>query len=217
MKAIYTKLIGYMPTAMPLSNPFKINLFKKWLSQLKIPTENHLRFKLVVGVSALFILIGVITLYFLLRTPPKFLPITAEVANKKTNLPHPQEVIAVLSRMASERDLRGLKFEAHNDLVGAEVRINATLDTQAQAILKRMLGQFYTQYQTAIPIATTVALNTDQLPFTIGQVITGPMASIVTTQGERVFVGDRIQGYQLMRIEPGKLVFVGDQRIELPW
>lgn len=212
MKAIYAKLIRYMPTAMPLTNPFK-----KWLPKLKWVTEGSPRLKLIVGVSALLTIIGITTLFFLLRTPPKFLPVTAEVTNKKTNLPHPQEVIAVLSRMASERDLRGLKFEAHNDLGGAEVRINATLDSQAHAILKRMLGQFYTQYQTAIPIATTVALNTDKLPFTIGQVITGPMASIVTTQGERVFVGDRIHGYQLLRIEPGKLIFVGDQRIELPW
>lgn len=212
MKAIYTKLMGYIPTTSSLGNPLT-----KWLPNLKTSMEGNLRLKLIVGISALVMIVGVTTLFFLLRTPPKFLPVTAEVTNRKTRLPHPQEVIAVLSRMATERDLRGLKFEAHNDLGGAEVRINATLDTKAQAILKRMLAQFYTEYQTAIPIAITVALNADKLPFTIGQVITGAMASIVTTQGERVFIGDRIHGYELTRIEPGKLVFVGDQRIELPW
>ncbi len=126
MKAIYTKLMGYIPTTSSLGNPLT-----KWLPNLKTSMEGNLRLKLIVGISALVMIVGVTTLFFLLRTPPKFLPVTAEVTNRKTRLPHPQEVIAVLSRMATERDLRGLKFEAHNDLGGAEVRINATLDTQA--------------------------------------------------------------------------------------
>lgn len=151
--------------------------------------------------------------------PPKFVQATAisPATVEKINLPNPQEVIAVLSRMADERDLRHLEFTITNSLGGAEIIVSGVLDVNAQSVLKRMLTQFYKQYQTAIPITTDVIGATEQLPFTISEVITGQMASIVTSEGERVFVGDRIQGYQLVRIEPGKLIFVGDRRIEIAW
>ena len=157
--------------------------------------------------------------YAFASKPPKFVQTTASSPStaEKTHLSHPQEVIAVLSRMAYERDLRYLDFTTSNSLGGSEIMISGVLDVHAQSVLKRMLTQFYKQYQTAIPITTDIIAATEQLPFTISEVITGQMASIVTSEGERVFVGDRIHGYQLVRIEPGKLIFVGDRRVEIAW
>lgn len=172
-----------------------------------------------IGAGVILMVSASLIWYTLASNPPKFVQAAASSpsASEKTHLPHPQEVIAVLSRMAYERDLRYLHFMTSNSLGGSEVIISGVLDVYAQSILKRMLVQFYQQYQTAIPITTDITSAAEQLPFTISEVITGPMASIVTSEGERVFVGDRIHGYQLTRIEPGKLIFVGDRRIEVAW
>lgn len=163
---------------------------------------------LIIAISITWSVIG--------NKPPKFIQPT-QTKNTKTQLSQPQEIIAVLSRMAYERDLRDLDFATHNSLGGSEVVVHGALDAESQSVLKRMLAQFYKQYQTAIPVSIDITTASQQLPFTISEVITGPMASIVTNEGERVFVGDRIHGYQLIRIEPGKLVFVGDRRIEVAW
>lgn len=172
-----------------------------------------------IGAGVILMVSAGLIWYTLASKPPRFIQATAPSASAgdKMHLSHPQEVIAVLSRMAYERDLRYLHFTISNSLGGSEVIISGVLDVYAQSVLKRMLAQFYKLYQTAIPITTDITSATEQLPFTISEVITGPMASIVTSEGERVFVGDRIHGYQLTRIEPGKLIFVGERRIEIAW
>lgn len=164
--------------------------------------------------AMVFVVVSIVVgslLFLLLRPDP--IPPPMPVHEEKILLLRAQDVVVVLRRMAKERDLRSLSLEAHP----FEVVIRASLDPSANAILKRMLNQFFSKYETAVPVITAVSLASDRLPFTVAQVITGTMASIVTTEGERAFVGDRLHGYQLIQIEPGKLTFLGEQRIELAW
>lgn len=201
-----------MKIALPSLGNFQ-HIFSRISTKVEIPRW----LKWTIAGSITIIGGSVLTWSLFASKPPKFIQPKIIQGEGKTRLPHPQEVIAVLNRMAYERDLRHLEFETHNSLSGSEVLIRAALESNAQTVLKRMLTQFYKQYQTAIPITTEISTSNNLLPFSISEVITGAMASIVTSEGERVFIGDRIHGYQLTRIEPGKLVFVGSHRIELAW
>jgi type III secretion protein D len=55
------------------------------------------------------------------------------------------------------------------------------------------------------------------LPFKIRQVISGVNASIVTQDGERMYIGDELKGVRLVTIDSSILTFAGKRKIQVKW
>ncbi|WP_206093135.1 hypothetical protein [Pseudomonas viridiflava] len=58
---------------------------------------------------------------------------------------------------------------------------------------------------------------TAELPFTIIQISNTRLASILTSDGRRLFLGDEVDGMRFVDINEHKLVFEGERRVEVSW
>lgn len=55
------------------------------------------------------------------------------------------------------------------------------------------------------------------VPFKIIQIVMGADSYLVLEGGERLYVGETHAAYKLLAIRPGRLVFSGRRRVEVPW
>lgn len=95
--------------------------------------------------------------------------------------------------------------------------MQASLDDEEAARFERILVTFFKTYDIAIPVHAVIGNGEAMLPFKILQVVSGRDASVVTKDGERLYVGDELRGVRLLAIRGSHLTFAGKRRIEVTW
>jgi type III secretion protein D len=93
--------------------------------------------------------------------------------------------------------------------------IRGSLDAEEQLRFERLLVRLMEERKPEFPINVTLMTPAELLPFKVIEVIGGKSAGIVTDAGERIAVGETVQGYRLHAVEGSKAVFTGKRRIEV--
>jgi type III secretion protein D len=124
----------------------------------------------------------------------------------------PAKLAEDFSRALAERELRD-RLELR--LLPGHWEIRGALDPEEQQRFERLLVRFTETRKPNFPIKVTLLTPAELLPFRVVEVISGKSPSVVTDDGERLQVGDTHQGWRLSTVEPGKVVFVGKQRVEI--
>ncbi|RZI42204.1 hypothetical protein EGT07_13345 [Herbaspirillum sp. HC18] len=91
--------------------------------------------------------------------------------------------------------------------------MQGALDDEEAARFERILAAFTKQHNITFPVHAKVVSLESMLPFKIRQVIFGADASVVTQEGDRLFVGDEYRGVRLVAIDAGQVVFAGKRKI----
>ena len=93
--------------------------------------------------------------------------------------------------------------------------IRGSLNPEEQHSFERLLVRFMEDRKPEFVINVNLMTPAESLPFKVIEVISGKSAAIVTDAGERIAVGETVQGYRLTAVETGKAVFTGKRRIEV--
>ena len=125
----------------------------------------------------------------------------------------PEKLAEEFTRALAEREL---KDRLELSLKPDRWEVRGSLEPDEQQRFERLLVRFIETRKPEFAIHVNLVAPSDLLPFKIVEVITGKGAGVVTDGGERLQVGDSHQGWRLAAVEPGKLVFVGRQRVEIP-
>jgi type III secretion protein D len=91
------------------------------------------------------------------------------------------------------------------------------LDEDESRLLGRLLATFYKEHDVKSQLNAYVSSPEDMLPFKIQHFTSGAMANVVTSDGQRLYVGDSHRGYTLQRIDGKKLLFAGKKKVEVIW
>jgi len=126
----------------------------------------------------------------------------------------PAQLRALFKKRLADADL--IKY-FDMDLGDGEWTMQADLAEDDAARFDRLLHNFMKEYQIAFPVHAKIVGAESMLPFKIKQVITGANASIVTEDGQRMFVGEEFHGIRVVAIEDNHLVFAGKRKIEMNW
>jgi type III secretion protein D len=94
--------------------------------------------------------------------------------------------------------------------------MQAALDEEARRF-ERILTTFMSKHNITFPVHAKVGGGELMLPFKIRQVISGADASIVTQNGDRVYIGDVHRGVRLVAVQGNHLTFAGKRKIEVNW
>jgi type III secretion protein D len=124
----------------------------------------------------------------------------------------PQRLADEFTRALADREL---KDRLELDLQPDHWEIRGSLDPDEQQRFERLLVRFNETRKPSFPIKVTLLSPAEMLPFKVVEVISGKGASVVTDDGERLQVGDTHMGWRLSSVEPGKVVFMGKQRVEI--
>jgi type III secretion protein D len=100
---------------------------------------------------------------------------------------------------------------------GNAIRMSGNLDTARTRKLEALLVPFVKKYGDMVAINAQVQSVANHLPFRVNQIISGPMAHIVTDDGERIFVGGSYKGYRLTMVRSNKIAFAGARPVEIEW
>ncbi|HYD63142.1 MAG TPA: FHA domain-containing protein [Noviherbaspirillum sp.] len=95
--------------------------------------------------------------------------------------------------------------------------MQAALDDEETRRFERILAAFMSTHDIAFPVHAKVGKGELMLPFKIRQVVSGSHASIVTQDGERLYVGDEYLGIRVVAIQGNHLTFAGKRKIEVIW
>ena len=95
--------------------------------------------------------------------------------------------------------------------------MQASLDDDEAARFERILAGFVSAHNITFPINAKVGSAEAMLPFEIRQVISGANASVVTHDGNRLYIGDEYRGVRLVAINGNNLQFNGKRKIEVKW
>lgn len=120
----------------------------------------------------------------------------------------------ILHHMLKDRDLGSININVGQQ----DITLSGTLVTEEELQrLSRMVERFNRKYQSPLPLHNEVRQRQFKLPFRITQVTTGPMAHLVTNDGNRLFVGDEVEGVRLLEIADNRIIFGGKFQLELAW
>ncbi|OEC35415.1 type III secretion protein D [Pseudomonas cuatrocienegasensis] len=125
------------------------------------------------------------------------------------------EVKQVLSKMLAERELHtrvSLEEEDGKILLHGPFEEDDLLQSTS-----RMLLHFDRQYSTPLPVLNTLPVATPALPFTLIQINNTHLASVLTSDGRRLFLGDEVDGVRFVDINEHSVVFEGERRVEVSW
>jgi type III secretion protein D len=103
------------------------------------------------------------------------------------------------------------------DLKDRAWHMKAALDDEEAARFGRVLVEFVKLHHITFPVNAKVGSAENMLPFKIRQVISGQDAGIITSEGDRVYVGDTFRGMRLASIEGNHLRFTGKRKIDVKW
>lgn len=137
-----------------------------------------------------------------------------QVTAQKVTLSSAPEVRQQLIKMLGERDLAQ---RVTLQVVNGQVSLNGEVSQEQMALLSRMLTRFAEQFDSPVPVMSRVREGSSQPPFKIVQIVGGPNGHVVLEGGQRLFLGDEVQGVRLVSIDNGRLVFDGKQRYEVRW
>ena len=102
-------------------------------------------------------------------------------------------------------------------LINGQVLLDGNGSQDDVELVSRMLSRFGEQFDTAVPVMSRVKVRDTTFPFKILQIVGGPNGHVVLEQGNRLFVGDEMDGLRLVLIDNTKVVFEGQQRFEVRW
>ncbi len=95
-------------------------------------------------------------------------------------------------------------------------KLTGSLTADELGKISRMIARFEVTYPNIDLIDDTKAINRT-LPFEIRSVASGMYAHVLTTEGDRIYIGESIHGFTLKKIENDKILFSGDHDVELLW
>ncbi|WP_249584544.1 FHA domain-containing protein [Pseudomonas viridiflava] len=125
------------------------------------------------------------------------------------------EVRNVLLKMLTERELQKRVTVAEEQ---GKLFLHGDFDEDdLLQSTSRMLLRFERQYTSPIQVLNALPTATAELPFTIIQISNTRLASILTSDGRRLFLGDEVDGVRFVDINEHKLVFEGERRVEVSW
>lgn len=133
---------------------------------------------------------------------------------KKIELGSAPEVRQQLLKMLTERDLAQ---RVTLQVVNGQVSLNGEVSQEQMALLSRMLARFTERFDSPVPVMSRVRETSSQPPFKIVQIVGGANGHVVLEGGQRLFLGDEVEGLRLVSIDNGRLVFDGRQRYEVRW
>ena len=133
---------------------------------------------------------------------------------QKHELASPFEVRQQLLKMLSEREL---SQRVSLQVINGQLALNGDVSQEDVELVARMLSRFGEQFDSAVPVISRVRLRDGALPFRIVQIVGGPNGHVVLEEGNRLFVGDEVDGLRLILIDNSKVVFDGVQRYEVRW
>ncbi|MBJ7311921.1 FHA domain-containing protein [Rugamonas sp. CCM 8940] len=124
------------------------------------------------------------------------------------------ELRAAFRKRLSDADLLK-RFDL--DLQEQQWLMQAALDDDEADRFARILTAFVKQHHIGFHISAKIGSGESMLPFKIKQVVSGANASVITQDGERVYVGDEYRGVRLVAIQANQLSFAGKRKIEVKW
>ena len=133
---------------------------------------------------------------------------------QKRELGSPFEVREQLLKMLTEREL-GQRISLK--VINGQIVLDGEVAQDDVELVARMLSRFGEQFNTAVPVLSRVRIRDGTPPFKIVQIVGGPNGHVVLEQGDRLFVGDEVDGLRLVLIDNNKVVFDGAQRYEVRW
>lgn len=139
---------------------------------------------------------------------------TAEATPAPTKALSSSELRSAFRKRLAEADLLK-RFDL--SLEDQSWSMKAALDDEEAARFERVLTAFITANNITFPVHAQVGNAESMLPFKIRQVITGANASVVTQDGDRLYVGDEYRGVKLAAIHDNRLTFTGKRKIEVKW
>ncbi|WP_028100958.1 FHA domain-containing protein [Pseudoduganella violaceinigra] len=96
-------------------------------------------------------------------------------------------------------------------------RLKGALDEDEALRFRRILADFMKTNHIEFPVDVELGGADSLLPFQIQQLVTGNQASIVTTDGQRLYPGDEYKGVRLTAIDGNRITFSGREPIEVRW
>lgn len=103
------------------------------------------------------------------------------------------------------------------DLKDRDWTMQAFLDDEEAARFERILKAFIQTHDIKFPVNAKVGSAEVMLPFRIREVISGANASLVTQDGQRLYIGDEHRGVRLVAIDGRHLQFDGERKIKVTW
>jgi type III secretion protein D len=94
-------------------------------------------------------------------------------------------------------------------------QINGNMDDEDRLRLERAVQSFNAQFKPKFPITINIMSATTLLPFKVTQIISGKLAGITTEDGQRIFIGDSLDGYRLVAVQGNKASFDGKRKIDV--
>jgi type III secretion protein D len=95
--------------------------------------------------------------------------------------------------------------------------MQAALDDEEATRFERILTTFIHSHKITFPVNAKIGSAEAMLPFRVIQVISGSNASVVTHDGNRLYVGDEYRGVRLVAVDGSHLKFEGDRKIKVKW
>lgn len=179
------------------------------LPQVVKPPRSLLGPLLLLG--ALLLFVGALVWGLSRQEPMPAVPVTPA----RTPLKDAAAVRQVLEGMLKERELQS-RIEIVEEQGKMFLKGRFEEDDLLQST-ERMLLRFEQQYRSPLQVLSALPEATDVLPFSIVQVSNARLPNVLTSDGRRLFLGDEVAGVRLVDINEHKIVFEGDQRIELNW
>jgi type III secretion protein D len=128
--------------------------------------------------------------------------------------PTPEELRKAFRKRLADADLlRKFDLALQDD----QWSMQASLDEEETQRFEHILAAFFKANDISIPVHATIGNGEALLPFKIRQVISGRDASVVTQDGDRLYVGDEFRGVRLVAIKGSRLTFAGKRKIEVVW
>ena len=134
-------------------------------------------------------------------------------ASSKIKLATAEDTRRLLNTLLSERMLSGVTVQSTAD----GLSLTGSVKDESLEVYQRMLQRFKEQYAAPVAVIDNVSNAQTGLPFAIVQIISGPMAHLVTNDGHRLYIGDELDGLKLTKIDEQHIEFEGDHHYEVRW
>ncbi|SFF95503.1 type III secretion protein D [Duganella sp. CF458] len=170
-----------------------------------------------VPVAAGTVLAGVASLAFSARSAPTPVmpPAPAALAVvPPASKPTPAALAQAFRKRLADVDMLR-RFDLQLD--EGEWRMKGALDEEETLRFRRILADFVKANDIKFPIDVQLGGADTLLPFQIQQLVTGNQASIVTSDGQRLYPGDEYKGVRLTAIDGNRITFAGRGPIEVRW
>jgi type III secretion protein D len=127
--------------------------------------------------------------------------------------PHASDNMKVLENMLRQRGLLHSVTIQQTD--NGWALIGHMADDEL-ATVERMVSRFREE-NPGVELDNQTAPRNRVLPFKIKSVSSGLYAHVLTTDGDRIYVGDSFKGFTLKKIDTDKILFAGATDVELLW